>query len=73
MIKRKLTIISKFFEQSATASMGWGYRYRVEHENPLLVKCGAFSIFLLPEYEEIFDINWRESYFIELNRCNEKL
>jgi len=55
---KKLTIISYFHEQSMTFG-GLRYRYIIDDK---FQTSGSFAESLLPTYEKIYDINWKESY-----------
>lgn len=62
---RETLIITSKFTESTTNSIGTAYRYIIDNKHK---SSGAFNVSLLPIYEELFDIDWRESYFIELKK-----
>jgi hypothetical protein len=62
--KERLVITGKFFEESMKGR-GDYFRYKVDNKHQ---SSGAFSIQLLPTYEKKYNIDWKETALIALDK-----
>lgn len=62
--KERLIITGKFFE-SSMKGRGEYFRYKVDNKHE---SSGAFATRLLPTYEKKFNIDWKETALIALDK-----